>query len=115
MHILGIKLDDSFVVLPNQNESLDLIGFELLTRINKCFDKKFAWRPNGLFNFIPVYLIYDRFTSKDPSLKFMPKKEIYESYITYFEESNEWVRKEFFPHKERLFPKKDLKDLSTYK
>ncbi len=31
-----------------------------------------------------------------------------QSYIDYFEESNEWVRKEFFPHKERLFPKKDL-------
>ncbi|EFO9431475.1 hypothetical protein PQO74_001617, partial [Campylobacter lari] len=35
-----------------------------------------------------------------------------QSYIDYFEESNEWVRKEFFPHKERLFPKKDL---SNYK
>ncbi|EJC8350285.1 hypothetical protein M0761_001965, partial [Campylobacter coli] len=33
-----------------------------------------------------------------------------QSYIDYFEESNEWVRKEFFPHKERLFPKKDLSD-----
>lgn len=31
-----------------------------------------------------------------------------QSCIDYFEESNEWVRKEFFPHKERLFPKKDL-------
>ncbi|EOE2133049.1 hypothetical protein ACKCGC_001890 [Campylobacter coli] len=28
--------------------------------------------------------------------------------MDYFEESNEWVRQEFFPHKERLFPKKDL-------
>ncbi|MCE7137282.1 hypothetical protein LZV95_08870, partial [Campylobacter coli] len=35
-----------------------------------------------------------------------------QSYIDYFEESNEWVRKEFFPHKERLFPKKNL---SNYK
>ncbi|EJQ0516135.1 hypothetical protein NZJ07_001818, partial [Campylobacter coli] len=35
-----------------------------------------------------------------------------QSYINYFEESNEWVRQEFFPHKERLFPKKDL---SNYK
>ncbi|EOD6367830.1 alpha-2,3-sialyltransferase, partial [Campylobacter jejuni] len=50
--------------------------------------------------------------SKDPKLKFQPPKEIYQSYIDYFEESNEWVRKEFFPHKERLFPKKDM---STYK
>ncbi|EOH9686766.1 hypothetical protein ACME2V_001533 [Campylobacter coli] len=35
-----------------------------------------------------------------------------QSYIDYFEESNEWVRKEFFPRKERLFPGKDL---SNYK
>lgn len=31
-----------------------------------------------------------------------------QSYIDYFEEPNEWVRKEFFPYKEKLFPKKDL-------
>ncbi|EOH1891043.1 hypothetical protein ACLWOK_001621, partial [Campylobacter coli] len=48
------------------------------------------------------------FTSKDPHLKFQPAKEVTQSYMDYFEESNEWVRKEFFPHKERLFPKKDL-------
>ncbi|HDZ5254130.1 TPA: hypothetical protein RTI72_001321, partial [Campylobacter coli] len=45
-------------------------------------------------------------------LKFQPPKEVVQSYIDYFEESNEWVRKEFFPHKERLFPKKNL---SNYK
>ena len=38
----------------------------------------------------------------------MPKKEIYKAYIEYFEESNEWLRKEFFSHKESLFPKRDL-------
>ncbi|EHD9823511.1 hypothetical protein JN558_002020, partial [Campylobacter coli] len=55
--------------------------------------------------------IYNKyFTFDDPYLKFQPPKEIIQSYIDYFEESNEWVRKEFFPHKERLFPKKDLSD-----
>ncbi|HEC1735441.1 TPA: hypothetical protein R1688_001773, partial [Campylobacter coli] len=39
---------------------------------------------------------------------FQPAKEVTQSYMDYFEESSEWVRKEFFPHKERLFPKKDL-------
>ena len=112
LHILGLKLDDSFILPPNQNESLDLIGFELLERINSHFEG-FAWSPKGRNSFVYYDIIRGNFfTSKDPSLKFMPKKEIYESYITYFEESNEWVRKEFFPHKERLFPKKDL---STYK
>ncbi|WP_281526859.1 hypothetical protein [Campylobacter avium] len=111
LHIFDIELDESFTLLPNQNESLDLIGFELLERINSYFDT-YAWNPNGRNAYIPFDIQGSYFSSKDPSLKFMPKKEIYESYITYFEESNEWVRKEFFPHKERLFPKKDL---STYK
>ncbi|ASQ31096.1 hypothetical protein CAV_1486 [Campylobacter avium LMG 24591] len=111
LHIFNLDLDESFVLIPNKNESLDLIGFELLESINTHF-KCFTWEHNGRNSFIPNYLAMETFLSKDPSLKFMPKKEIYESYITYFEESNEWVRKEFFPHKDRLFPKKDL---SKYK
>ena len=108
LHILGIKLDDSFIIPPNQNETLDLIGFELGERINLHYPNQ-RWPHNFRDGLTPFM---NSLQSKDPSLKFMPKKEIYESYITYFEESNEWVRKEFFPHKERLFPKKDL---STYK
>ena len=111
LHILGLKLDDSFIIPLNQNETLDLIGFELGERIeNLCKEPYSHFKSRfGLGSHIALSL---HLQSKDPSLKFMPKKEIYESYITYFEESNEWVRKEFFPHKERLFPKKDL---STYK
>ncbi|EOI2906469.1 alpha-2,3-sialyltransferase, partial [Campylobacter jejuni] len=39
-------------------------------------------------------------------------KKYYLEYYNFFKCHNEWVRKEFFPHKERLFPKKDM---STYK
>ncbi|MBT0827061.1 acyl carrier protein, partial [Campylobacter lari] len=48
------------------------------------------------------------FHSKTQLLKFQPKKDILQSYLNYFKKSDEWVRKEFFPHKEKLFPKKDL-------
>ncbi|WP_286005962.1 hypothetical protein [Campylobacter avium] len=108
LHIFNMELDESLTVPPNQNETLDLIGFELGYRIKKLCKESFTDR-FGLGRHIARSLYLQ---SKDPALKFMPKKEVYEDYMTYFEESNEWVRKEFFPHKDRLFPKKDL---STYK
>ncbi|MCV3450119.1 hypothetical protein L8W58_00765 [Campylobacter lari] len=105
LNIFNIKMDGSFVK-PNKeikNKSLNLLGIELLSRVKKYLD--FPW--------LKIQKICNKyFTFDDPDLKFQPKKEIMQSYLDYFEESNEWVRKEFFSHKERLFPKKDL---SNYK
>ncbi|MCI7765469.1 hypothetical protein, partial [Helicobacter sp.] len=102
---IGIEWDDSFKIPKKDNETLDLIGFELLCRVNKLKPFMFVSR------YFDIVEYFDRNCTsgnKDPHLKFQPPKEIIQSYIDYFEESNEWVRKEFFPHKERLFPKKDL-------
>ncbi len=97
IHSIGLEWDDEFIIPPKQNESLDLLGIELLKRVNNHFKQR------------PLKFFFQKhFTSKDSHLKFQPPKEVVQSYIDYFEESNEWVRKEFFPHKERLFPKKDL-------
>lgn len=103
IHTIGIKWDNNFIILSNQNESLDLIGFELRYRINNLSISSDILLLDKLDNF---------FKSTNSYLRFKSKKEIMQSYIDYFEESNEWVRKEFFPHKERLFPKEDL---SNYK
>ncbi|MCV3554124.1 hypothetical protein L8X50_08235, partial [Campylobacter sp. CNRCH_2013_0898h] len=105
IHSIDLEWDDEFIIPPKQNESLDLLGIELLRRLNSL--NLGGWNKTSLVNFVLKH-----FTSKDPHLKFQPPKEIMQSYINYFEESNEWVRKEFFPYKERLFPKKDL---SNYK
>ncbi|EEQ63074.1 M protein repeat protein [Helicobacter pullorum MIT 98-5489] len=105
---LGLKLDNSFVIPPSQNETLDLIGFELGERLNTHFKNRAERNLYGL----EMFRCSPHFQSKDKELKFMPKKDHYKAWNDYFEESNEWVRKEFFPHKERLFPKKDL---SNYK
>ncbi|EOD9326053.1 hypothetical protein [Campylobacter coli] len=106
IHSIGLEWDNKFRIPERENETLDLIGFELQGRLNKlgC-----GWnnKINSTMEFSEKY-----FTSKDPHLKFQPAKEVTQSYMDYFEESNEWVRQEFFPHKERLFPKKDL---SNYK
>lgn len=108
INTIGLEWDNNFIIPDKQNETLDLLGMEILNHFNNYNIPMLA---NRYVDFI-VNFFDKHFTSKDPKLKFQPPKEIYQSYIDYFEESNEWVRKEFFPHKERLFPKKDM---STYK
>ncbi|EPS9902423.1 coiled-coil domain-containing protein [Campylobacter coli] len=108
-HCIGLEWDDEFIIPPKQNESLDLLGIDLLRRINK-FLPLFCNNARNIFRGDLHHFAVKHFTSKDSHLKFQPPKEVVQSYIDYFEESNEWVRKEFFPHKERLFSKKDLTD-----
>ncbi|HFN7055918.1 TPA: hypothetical protein ACHGPT_001842, partial [Campylobacter jejuni] len=104
---INIPWNDDFIIPKYCNNKLNLMGFEIQKRINKIFP--------GTFNPIREEIsciIEKNFTKNVDELKIRPKKEILNSYVNYFEYSNEWVRKEFFPHKERLFPKKDM---STYK
>ncbi|MGJ0125659.1 hypothetical protein ACP0SK_09120, partial [Campylobacter coli] len=110
MYSIDLKWDDKFITPPRQNETLDLIGIELLKRINKHLPWQVENKINVLRGDFSKYLCKYFQNSKDYYLKFQPAKEMIQSYINYFEESNEWVRKEFFPDKERLFPKKDLTD-----
>ncbi|EPC9469428.1 hypothetical protein ACR3S7_001570 [Campylobacter lari] len=108
IHSIGLEWDDEFIIPPEQNKSLDLLGIELLRRVNKL-TLPFLEKANRNIVRRDLRFFHEKhFTSKDPLLKFQPLKEVVQSYINYFEESNEWVRKEFFPYKERLFPKKDL-------
>ncbi|WP_257004547.1 hypothetical protein [Helicobacter pullorum] len=100
--VIGLEWDDNFKYPQFTNETLNMLGFEILSRANGLVEK-----PRVAFALFRKHFIFN-----DKDLKFMPPKEVYQSYIDYFEESNEWVRKEFFPHKERLFPEKDL---SNYK
>ncbi|HEB9317272.1 TPA: hypothetical protein RZK32_001571, partial [Campylobacter coli] len=109
VYSIGLEWDNEFIIPPKQNESLDLLGIELLKRANVLLPL-FQDSIKNIFRGDLHNFIIKHFSSKDPHLKFQPPKEIIQSYIDYFEESNEWVRKEFFPHKERLFPKKDLTD-----
>lgn len=104
---LNINWNEQFIIPNKANESLDVIGSEILLRVNK----KLPLVLSGKINFLRGNLLFyvEKYFS-NPKLKITPPKDMYQFYIDYFEESNEWVRKEFFPHKERLFPKKDLTD-----
>ncbi|EAH8788935.1 hypothetical protein EWV11_07595, partial [Campylobacter jejuni] len=107
VHSISLKWDDKFKIPKKDNETLDLIGFELLSRVNRLNPFMFKSR------YFDIVEYFDKNCTNSyqcASLKFQPSKEIMQSYIDYFEESNKWVRKEFFPYKERLFPKKDLSD-----
>ncbi|EFB0442158.1 hypothetical protein HF828_001672, partial [Campylobacter lari] len=35
IHSIGLEWDDEFIIPPEQNKSLDLLGIELLRRVNK--------------------------------------------------------------------------------
>ncbi|WP_260377648.1 hypothetical protein, partial [Campylobacter hepaticus] len=102
--ILDIKWNNNFIIIDNQNQSLDLIGIELQKRLNNLGLGGYH-NTNTLLNF-SINHFYNK------NIYFTPKKEYYLEYYNFFKSHNEWVRKEFFPHKERLFPEKDL---SNYK
>ncbi|MCV3445555.1 hypothetical protein L8W39_07850 [Campylobacter lari] len=46
VHSIGLKWDNEFVIPPKQNESLNLIGVELLKRINQYL----PWRIDNKIN-----------------------------------------------------------------
>ncbi|EOG0504898.1 hypothetical protein ACK203_001151 [Campylobacter jejuni] len=106
INTIGLEWDDNFIIPDKQNETLDLLGMEILNHFNNY---SIPILTNRYVDFI-INFFDKHFTSKNPELKFQPPKEIYQSYINYFKESNEWVRKEFFPHKKTLFHKQDLTD-----
>lgn len=108
LHSINISKSPSFSLPTHQNATLDLIGMELCKHINRLMPRF----ENGVFNRQrrKLELLIDEYlnTHSNPDLKFMPPKEIYKSYIDFFQDSNEFVRQNFFPHKEKLFQEIDL-------
>ncbi|MDZ7776441.1 MAG: hypothetical protein U5L09_12970 [Bacteroidales bacterium] len=99
VHLIGMNNNMSDFVMPKkQNESLSLLGIEFIRRINiKMHNTDFVKAQNYRNKIIPVLQQY--FSSP----KYSMPKEQYEQYDTYFAESNEWVRSNFFPEEKRLF------------
>lgn len=91
----------------NLNPSLNLMGVELMQRINRM-----AADAGELH--VPVSRCAAHFVSahlsglKSSELKFRPPRQILEAYRSYFAASDEWVRATFFPERECLFEKTDL-------
>ncbi|EAK9890069.1 hypothetical protein AAH48_07895, partial [Campylobacter lari] len=102
--ILCIKLqwDVNFLVPTLQNKSLNLIGIELLRRINKILPQYMFYKKNNYRGDI-VLFIQKHFSFSDSQLKFYPTKKDMYYFCEYFKKSNEWIRKEFFPLKKNIF------------
>lgn len=102
---VGLAWDNDFVIPKNQNETLDLLGIEIARNLYK---HDFPLIQNDVIASKIYAYTTKSLTSKDPNLKFMPKKDMYEAYLEFYADSNEWVRAEFFPQRQSLFPPKDL-------
>ncbi|MCR6577511.1 acyl carrier protein [Campylobacter insulaenigrae] len=94
---LGLEWDDDFVLKQNKNESFNLLGMELQSRLIKK-DLQ-GQNINSL-----LYIARKTFEgTSDNRLKFKVAKDIAKSYVDYYESSNEWVRSKYFPHRKTLF------------
>ncbi|MCV3341170.1 hypothetical protein L8T89_01960 [Campylobacter lari] len=97
MSILKIEDDGNFIFPKELNKKINLIGIEILKSVNKFFISPLDWQRKEI-----VSLIENEFTSSSGPI-FCPSLKIIESYLLYFKESNNWVKDNFFPHKEMLF------------
>jgi hypothetical protein len=84
----------------NENLSLDILGGEILKRVNAKIPNFLQDRPNPNRGNI-VYFFSKHCTSR---AGLIPSDELIESYRVAFENSNEWVRSHYFPHLTTLFP-----------
>ncbi|RTI89738.1 hypothetical protein C3I03_08485, partial [Campylobacter jejuni] len=79
INTIGLEWDDNFIIPDKQNETLDLLGMEILNHFNNY---SIPILTNRYVDFI-INFFDKHFTSKNPELKFQPPKEIYQSYIDY--------------------------------
>jgi hypothetical protein len=97
----NIKLDDKFELPIIQNESLPIQGIIALAHINEYVPYIINNGINPSRNNIDIFIKEHFELSKFPNDKFT-KEDVY-IYEEYYKDSNEWVRKNFFPNKDFLF------------
>ncbi len=100
--IIGLDINKHELTLPqNQNESLSLLGLILLKNLNEKIKSFYAAETdnqrNDLLKFITTHFSKPGFV--------MPR-EMFEAYDAYFADSNEWIRQNYFPEEQVLFPYK---------
>src|SRR5690606_27487687 len=98
--IIGLELIENKLNIPiNQNESISLLGLKVLRRCNEKFlEEELKGNDNlrkDIISFISKYF------STPP---YRMEKEIYLKYDSYFSDSNQWVKENYFPEEIELFP-----------
>lgn len=87
---LGLEWDESFVLKQTKNESFNLLGMELMSRLNQKDLKQDNL--NSL-----LFMARRKFEGSKKRLKFAVQKDIAKAYVDYFASSLEWVKKQIFP------------------
>lgn len=98
LYVIGAKLDDVYAIPENKNISLSFLGTRLLRKINESIPFFINDKPNPFRSDLVSY-IEDCFRDS----KYCMPAHFYKLYDTEFHDSNEWLRKKYFPEKNRLF------------
>lgn len=98
LHVIGVP-KSSYDIPNNANESLSMDGIKILRHLNKAVPVWIDDKPNITRANLVSY-IEKHFSDS----KYVMPNNLIEEYNSEFQESNEWVRKKYFPDKEMLFP-----------
>jgi len=107
-HVLQEPLLPRYILPKSSNLSLSYTAISLLIVINKYWPRK----PGTYQDFKRSHLI--RNLENNSTNKFKMSKQLKDEYDKYFNKSNEWVRKKYFPHREFLFYKSNINNNSEY-
>lgn len=105
LNVMGIP-SDNYEIPKNENESLSLLGVNILRRINETI----PMFVDGKYNNIRANLV-SYFSKHFSDRKYIMPHVLYEGYDLKFQESNEWVRREYFPEKKTLFSSEVPKEI----
>lgn len=97
LSVIGVP-NEGYHVPKNANESLSILGINLLRRVNKEIPTYVDNKPNKIRANIISY-----FEKHFSDSKYIMQSKLYEEYDFEFRESNEWVRRNYFPAREELF------------
>ena len=99
------------------NQSLNLLAMRLLGGFNDMLaehglDPQKAVAERGcLMSLLDRHLMA---LNSDPALRYTPPRDVCEAYEEYYAATNEWVRRTFFPQRERLFSPRDYSRWSEH-
>ena len=101
LHVLGLQQDGSFTPVPPLNERISLLEMQLLLHINRRVPGNIFRNPTlkqRLFDALHRHLAAD-----DPAQRYAPPQALHEAHLRRWQEGNDWVCRQFFPQRTRLF------------
>ncbi len=101
--LTDINLNTNFVYPAPQNDSLNLLQLKYLNFFNEKIPKLKKGKGNLIINPLRRNLIGFIRNNFPSQTKYLPSKIEYREYEKFFNDDNEWIRKNFFPNKISLF------------